>query len=64
MQNENDDDMARQPAIVRLGHHAIELGRAANEHGEARLIEMVRRVMIEVGREIAKDTVSKKKPRH
>lgn len=53
-------DMADQPALVRLGHHAIELGKAAAEIDSPPLSEAVQVVLIEVGREIARSVARPK----
>lgn len=47
---------ATPPAIVRLGDHAIELGKAAEEIGVPSLIEAVRIALIKVGIAIARLT--------
>ncbi|MGU3287203.1 hypothetical protein [Methylobacterium sp. WL7] len=43
------------PAIVRLGHHAIELWRAAEEIGDPGLLAALRPLVEHVGRALARD---------
>jgi hypothetical protein len=46
-----------EPAIVRLGHHAIELWRAAEEIGDPSLLAALRPLVEHIGRALARDVV-------
>ncbi|MCJ2057935.1 hypothetical protein MKL09_15375 [Methylobacterium sp. J-048] len=47
------------PAIVRLGHHAIEMWRAAEELGDPHLLAALRPLVEHVGRALARDVRGK-----
>lgn len=44
-----------EPAIARLGHHAIELWRAAEEIGDPMLLAALRPLVEHIGRALARD---------
>lgn len=53
-----DDEPQDDAAIVRLGHHAIGLWRAAQECGHPDLLGALRPILLQIGRAVASDLMT------